>query len=48
MDLQKVTFGFVVALIVLIIDAVLALIGRPPGGLEVALALGALAIARMT
>lgn len=48
MDLQKVSFGFIVAFLVLVAVAILALLGRPPGGTEVALGLGALAIARMT
>ena len=40
--------GAVIAIIVLVVDIVLAVIGHPPGGNEVAAMIGALAVARLT
>ena len=40
--------GSVIAIIVLVVDLVLVVIGRPPGGIDVAGLIAGLAIARLT
>lgn len=48
MNLSTLGLGGIIAVIVLVVDAVLALLGRPPGGPEVATLVGLLAVARLT
>ncbi len=48
MNLQSIGLGVVIAIVVLVLDIVLAFIGRPPGGPEAAALIGLLAVARLT
>jgi len=48
MEFKAPPLGALIAVIVLVVDIILILLGQPPGGQNVAYAIGLLALARLT